>query len=105
MRPCAADVYIDVPQDSGTSHYSGRKNKVGPRGNRRAVNNPAVIVGNENDIAGSRLDNNLAIFVRNLYLIVTFQASGSDRMLPQRLHGIHDIVGLIVVSVTESRRP
>src|SRR5208282_2022981 len=80
-------------------------NPVGPRCNRISVHCPRIVRRNVNNLRIGGLDIDLAVFILHVKLLRGLQIAGFLRSLPHLLHGLHYIILLVEISVTEFRRP
>src|SRR5271166_3650570 len=77
----------------------------GPRHNGISVNEPRVICRNVHDIRFGRLNGDVRILCRYFLLRRTLQIAGVLRFLAHELYRIHHILLLVVIGITERRRP
>src|SRR6202034_1720608 len=70
------------------------------------VNRPRIVCGNVNNrrISRSDIDGSVRI-VRHGLLRRSFQIADRLRLLAHHLHGVHYVLLLVVVGVTQRRRP
>src|SRR5258708_2766741 len=76
-----------------------------PRRDRAAVNHPRIIRGDVNDLGTSRLNDDGRVLRRYGLLLRILKIARFLRALAQYLYGIHNVLFLVVVSITERRRP
>jgi len=112
MRPAPAIAAVETDSEADAERKvwaaipdAGIRVPSGPGDNRTAVNQPGIISRNVNYLGVSRLNGNGGVLIRYGLLRRGFKIAGLFRSLAHHLNGVHHILFLVVVGVSERGGP